>query len=431
MTDLDPSDPIANFLDTNTTDFKQTFPLPRKLWTIPCQLIHHAATTIELEAPLYAPSKIPPKEPFTYKDSKFEFTINTTLNTPGLPTIFDQDVIIYVTSVILAERNQLKKYPHSRASARTDPKREGTIFFSTADYCEFTKRTYIDPKTGRKRYPNYRRVKHQLDRLGQTFLSFSVDDPKIKRTQGTASLLSMHDIQRHNEDQDTLTSCRLTLTPWLIDAIDANQVVRLDDRYFHLIRPFDRAIYQLYKRHAGDKRRQPLTLDMLYHKGGFRSPFARFKHMMGQFHARHHGRFIDYAHAYNPKRNEVVVHFLPPDLEAIARSNLKRCINNGMANLLRSQLVKQFPDLDPDRVFQKFLYSTSMYRHHIRKEPNAELKFFMHYVNHFLPKDPAYQQYFRTSMPPPWPPNQNLFQEAEFTDEQLAARRQIEDIMKR
>jgi len=64
----------------------------------------------------------------------------------GLPTIFDQDIIIYAVSMLMAERIHLARNPSAQGRRRTE---EGMVYFSTADFCEFARRVLVDEK-GRK-----------------------------------------------------------------------------------------------------------------------------------------------------------------------------------------------------------------------------------------------------------------------------------------
>lgn len=249
-----------------------------------------------LEHPFFGLSKRPRKEMLRYEDGRGNWLELRPDPEYGLPTIFDQDLVIYAASAILAERR----------AGRDIPRR---LKFRTADLIEFSNRQF----GGRQ----YLQVEAALQRLTLTNLRTNIVGEKYERTSMFGMVDRSSIIRRRDLDPGdpaALLGCEIVLSDWMIEAILANQVLTLHPDYFRLRRPFDRRIYQIARKHCGRQPSWKIALAQLYAKSGSTSPLRRFRQQYKSFcdrwcqNAEHDGigPFLDYTPSYDAARDVAV-----------------------------------------------------------------------------------------------------------------------------
>ena len=249
-----------------------------------------------LEHPFFGLSTRPRKEPIRYEDGNGNWLELLPMPQYGLPTIFDQDLVIYAASAIMAERT----------AGRDIPRR---LKFRTADLIEFSNRQF----GGRQ----YMQIEAALERLTSTLLRTNIVGEKYEQKSmfgmiDRATIIRKRDLGP--DDPAALLGCEIVLSDWMIEAILSNRLLTLHPDYFRLRRPFDRRIYQIARKHCG---RQPLweiALAQLYAKSGAASPQRQFRQQFKNFCARWEqngsdpaiGPFLDYDPSYDAARDVAV-----------------------------------------------------------------------------------------------------------------------------
>ena len=100
-----------------------------------------------LEHPFFGLSKIPERGIRRYEDEKGQY-LQLEPGPRGLPTIFDQDFVIYATSVLMAERRRLEENPLLKGERRVSD--DGIVRFSTADFAGIHAPGAIRTQSGRR-----------------------------------------------------------------------------------------------------------------------------------------------------------------------------------------------------------------------------------------------------------------------------------------
>ena len=208
----------------------------------------------------------------------------------GLPTVFDQDFVIYAASVIVAERRKLERLPGAKGQARYDrtPKKgaeNGVIRFSAADFAEFTHRAVRGAANGAR----YQQIEDGLNRITRVNISTNIEAAGYQATRVFGMVDESTIVRRATlkpSQEGALLGCEIVLSRWMMAAIDGNHVLPLHRDYFRLRRPLDRRIYQIVRKHCGDKASWEIGLPKLYAKSGSLTRVSQFRHQMKDFAAR-------------------------------------------------------------------------------------------------------------------------------------------------
>jgi plasmid replication initiation protein len=72
----------------------------------------------------------------------------------------------------------------------------------------------------------------------------------------------------------------VTLSPWLLNAVQAFDVFTLNKDYFRLRKPLERRLYELARKHCGHQAMARIGLDLLRQKAGSRASLKEFRRMV-------------------------------------------------------------------------------------------------------------------------------------------------------
>ena len=271
-----------------------------------------------LEHPFFGLSKIPEKGNRRYEDDKGQYLEVRPDHEFGLPTIFDQDFVIYATSVLLAERRRLEASPHRNGHRRVSD--EGIVAFSVADFAEFTGRLPPGRKSGGALY---RQIEQGLRRMSGTRLETNLAAGGYRRLDFFGMIDRASIIRREKlrpDDDGVMLGCRIRLSEWMMEAVNSNQILTLDRDYFRLRRPLDRRIYQIVRKHCGNQEKWEIGLPKLHAKSGSRMRIKQFRYRVREFMGRWDERreredldFLGYRLEYDPTRDMVAVRRTKPE----------------------------------------------------------------------------------------------------------------------
>ena len=176
----------------------------------------------------------------------------------GLPTIFDQDILIYCMSVAMAAISRGRPVPER-------------VQMSAGELLRFANR--------RVGGPQYAAVEDGIHRLTTLTLKTNLrgEETTYNRLFGVVDEASM--VRRHNrrDRPSALLGCEIVLSAWIREALEARRVLTLHADYFRLRTPLDRAVYQLVRKHCGGQREWTIGLSKLQNKVGSSSNRREFR----------------------------------------------------------------------------------------------------------------------------------------------------------
>ena len=177
----------------------------------------------------------------------------------GLATVFDRDVIIYCISQCMARLNEGLPVPR-------------TLQFKAYDLLVATNR---DVRGGGR---SYQLLRDALDRLQGTAISTNIVTGGQEELD-TFSLIDRYKIVRKTRD-GRMQDVQVTLSDWVFNAIQATEVLTLNKRYFQLARPLERRLYEIARKHCGEKEEWSIWLSTLHTKTGSQSTLREFRRLL-------------------------------------------------------------------------------------------------------------------------------------------------------
>lgn len=206
----------------------------------------------------------------------------------GLATVFDRDVIIYCISQCVARLNDNLPVPR-------------TLQFKAYDLLVATNR---DIRGGGRAYELLRNA---LDRLQGTQIASNIASGGHEELD-VFSLIDRYKIVRETRD-GRMQDIQITLSDWVFNAIASTDVLTLDKRYFQLARPLERRLYEISRKHCGDKAEFPIWLETLHLKSGSQSTLREFKRLLKAVIADddEHGHFPSYRFRLIDENNRTKV----------------------------------------------------------------------------------------------------------------------------
>jgi plasmid replication initiation protein len=210
----------------------------------------------EMEHPFYSLSKKPQTTIRRYEHNG-QF-IEVTPSVKGQATIFDKDILIYAISQLVAAKNrgdeigkEIKINPHS------------ALLFARRG-------------TGGKEYES---LCGAVDRLAGTRISTNIKTGHEEQYDNFG-LIEKASIRRKYGLDGRLEWIKLTLSDWLFNAVQSEEVKSIDPAYFDLGKPLARRLYEIGKKHTGNKQKFEISLDKLFRKSGTMGTLTKFKFSM-------------------------------------------------------------------------------------------------------------------------------------------------------
>ena len=271
----------------------------------------------------------------------------------GLATVHDRDILIYCISQLIAALNEGR--PVTRK-----------LSLQAYDLLKSTNRM----TNGQA----YEALKAALRRLQGTQIETNLV------TGGTEQFDVFGLIDRARIVRETregrMQEVEITLSDWVFNAIEANEVLTLHRDYFRLRKPLERRIYELARKHCGVQAEWRISLELLRKKCGSHSSVKEFRRLVSTIvrHDEAFGHMPDYAIRLSGN----VVHFtrrpqmgirrdrtvgeggaaipaLAPDtFEAARRAAPGYDVHYLHAEWLAYAAGKGKPVLDPDKAFLGF-----------------------------------------------------------------------------
>ncbi|WP_088636070.1 replication initiator protein A [Phaeobacter sp. 22II1-1F12B] len=210
-----------------------------------------------MEHPVFSLSTKPDMRPRRYE--RGENWIEISPSRYGLATVHDRDVLIYCISQCIAALNQ------GRPVGRT-------VRFKAYDLLVATNRS----KSGR----GYELLRDALRRLQGTQIETNIRQGG-KEYFKVFGLIDSAEIVKETRDGRML-DIDITLSDWVFDAIENRHVLTLNREYFFLRKPLERRLYEIARKHCGEKSEWRIGLANLRDKCGSGSTIKEFRRLVSK-----------------------------------------------------------------------------------------------------------------------------------------------------
>jgi plasmid replication initiation protein len=211
--------------------------------------------TASMEHPIFSLSKKPDMKTRRYENGDKWAEVRP--GAKGLATVFDRDILIYCISQLMAALNAGR--PVSRV-----------LRLKAHDLLIATNRD----TSGR----GYLQLRESLERLQGTQIATNI----VTGGQETFDLFSLIDrarIVRETRD-GRMQEAEIVLSEWVFQAVEAQEVLTLDRRYFQLAKPLERRLYELARKHVGQQTSFKIGLEKLRAKCGSQSTPKEFRRLL-------------------------------------------------------------------------------------------------------------------------------------------------------
>lgn len=178
-------------------------------------------------------------------------------NGSGIATVFDQDIILFLTSLIVKEVDET-----GSASARP--------VFSPADYFHFKG---IKRPSG----TDHRLFQEAIERLQNTSVEIVQDNHRQRRV--FFHWISFSEAIT-NTAKTRVISYALELPNAIVEAILQHQIVTIDHSYFKITSPIQRYLYLYARKAVGRQQKFQESIESLYKKTGSEDTLRSFKYQL-------------------------------------------------------------------------------------------------------------------------------------------------------
>jgi len=210
-----------------------------------------------MEHPVFSLSTKPDMRPREYRNG--ETFIKVSPSAKGLATVHDRDVLIYCISQCVAALNEGKEVKRK-------------LRIKAYDMLVATNRQ----TSGR----GYELLKDTFRRLQGTQIETNIKQGGSEHWK-VFGLINDAEIIKETRD-GRMQEIEITLSDWVFDAIENNNVLTLDRQYFQLRKPIERRLYELARKHCGKQAKWTIYLDKLAKKTGSTSSSKEFRRMIGK-----------------------------------------------------------------------------------------------------------------------------------------------------
>ena len=211
-----------------------------------------------MEHPIFSLSKKRDLRNLEYKNGDVSISIKP--NTDGLPTIFDKDILLYCSSLLMAEIN----------AGRTPPR---TLRVSCRDILVSTNR--------RTDGDDYERLKKSLDRLQGVTIKTNIKTNNREITRGFG-VFDSYEVIESSRIKDRMVRLEITLSEWFYNSVLGKEVLTIHRDYFLLRKPIERRLYEIARKHCGKQNYWSISLTPLMDKVGSTGTLRRFRYNMHQ-----------------------------------------------------------------------------------------------------------------------------------------------------
>ncbi len=221
-----------------------------------------------MEHPVFSLATKPDKRELSYRTSTGK-RLTVGPSSKGLATIFDKDILLYCISKLVHLKNEYE---------RTGSGKEITPIV------EFSAHECMVACNWRTNDAGYRRFRDALYRLRGTTLVTDIETGGKKASKvfgliDEGEIVSMKDgEQTPFEDEGRMSRVRIKLSEWIFRSVQSDEVLSIDRKYFRIRRPLERRLYELARKHVGNKTEPwKIGIEKLQTKVGTCAPLKKFR----------------------------------------------------------------------------------------------------------------------------------------------------------
>ena len=208
-----------------------------------------------MEHPIFSISTKPDRRIRRYEGASNFVEITPSMK--GLATVHDRDVLIFCISQIMAALNDEQEVSQ-------------TVRFKAYDLLTATNRG----TDGR----GYEQLRAALERLQGTVITTNITTGGREELDGFG-LIDRFKIVRETRE-GRMQEVEIKLSDWVFNAIKHREVLTLHRDYFRLRKPLERRIYELARKHCGQKKEWKIGLAKLQMKCGSSSTEKEFRRLV-------------------------------------------------------------------------------------------------------------------------------------------------------
>ena len=206
-----------------------------------------------MENPFFTLSTKPDKRILEFHSG--EKSVKVVPSLLGLPSIFDKDVLLYCGSQVMERINK----------GEIPPK---TLRISIHDFLIATNRG-INGNA-------YDRFENSLLRLAGCVVETTIKTGRTEQVHGFG-LIESYGYLKNNHVKRRIVGVEITLSDWFYNSLIAKEVLTIDRDYFRLRKPIERRVYEIARKHCGNKAEWDIALSTLYAKSGALSDIKHFR----------------------------------------------------------------------------------------------------------------------------------------------------------
>ena len=254
-----------------------------------------------LEVPIFSLATRPDKSIFEWSSKDGNRLLRVVPSVLGRATQMDKDVLIYIISQVMEAKNRGREDYNNK-----------TIQFTVYNYLVSTNKPHIGGK-------EYDRLNLALKRLHGTSIHTNI------KTNGVSIKDYFHLIERvrtirKSDTDDTMIAIEVELSDWLYNAIQANEVLKLNDDYFKLRKPLERRLYEIARKHCGNQPQWKISFQLLHEKSGSASSLREFRRMVREI-SEKNTNFPDYRITLDDEKDQVI--FWTRDAQRLIKAIIK------------------------------------------------------------------------------------------------------------
>lgn len=208
-----------------------------------------------MEFPLFSLAKKPDTKIREYENPTTGKRVRVTPSVLGAATVFDKDLLLYIGSQIIEGRQA------GLAVSRV----------VKVDTYAFLTSTARDP--GGNAYEN---MLNMLRRLKGTCIETNIMTGGQEQTKGFG-WIEDYQVTRRGKTGRGVLEVIVTISEWLYNALLHYEVLTIDRTYFQLGQALERRLYELARKHAGDKVLWKCDIEILRQKSGSSQTLRHFR----------------------------------------------------------------------------------------------------------------------------------------------------------
>lgn len=214
-----------------------------------------------MTAPFFSLSKTPDKSIWRWESQDGKRKVEVVPSVLGRATIWDADILIYITSQIMEGINR----------GREDITR--TVEFALYDYFMAVDK----PGSG----SDYKEVVNALQRLQGSIITTNIATGGKSQVRGFG-FISEWKVTQEIPSEKKIITVSVTISEWLFNAIQSKEVLTINPDYFRMKGGVERAVYRFGRARCGHQGIFKIGIKKLYEQLGTRATWKEFSRALRQ-----------------------------------------------------------------------------------------------------------------------------------------------------